>query len=77
VKDTDVDAGLLEEESSVRGLLLALVGQIDIFPAGEEIFGVPLRLAVAEEDEFRHNPHATHPQDALQIGEMSHSHRAR
>jgi hypothetical protein len=36
------------------GLGHALVGQVDIPPAGEAVFQVPLALAVADEDQLGH-----------------------
>ena len=33
------------------GLLVALLGQVDVAPAGEEVLQVPFALAVADEDE--------------------------
>ena len=35
----------------LTGFLLALVGQPDVGPAGEQVLQVPCRLAVAKEDE--------------------------
>ena len=46
----------LEQLSGLLGLGLALVGQIDIGPAGEEVFLVPDALAMTQEDKLDHRP---------------------
>ena len=51
VDDVGQEAGLDEQLPAAHGLAAALVGQVDVDPAGEEVLGVPLALAVAEQDE--------------------------
>ena len=52
----DASAAALRGEQRARGarFVLALGGQVDIPPAGEAVFQVPLALAVADEDQARH-----------------------
>src|SRR3546814_4619856 len=48
------DALRLHQLARSDGLRYALFGDIDIPPAGEAVFEIPLRLAVADEDELGH-----------------------
>jgi hypothetical protein len=43
----------LEQLCALLGLVDALLIEIDVHPAGEEVLGVPLALAVAEQDQLR------------------------
>jgi len=47
-----------EQSPGGARFLRALFGHVDIPPAGEAVLEVPLRLAVAEQDEGRHQPFA-------------------
>ena len=51
VHDVGQQAGLDEQLAAADRLGAALVGQVDVDPAGEEVLGVPLALAVAEQDQ--------------------------
>mmetsp|Transcript_97451 Transcript_97451/g.284570 ORF Transcript_97451/g.284570 Transcript_97451/m.284570 type:complete len:448 (-) Transcript_97451:47-1390(-) len=51
VADVKLKALVLDERSCVLGLPDALLGEVDVDPAGEAVVHVPLRLAVAREDE--------------------------
>ncbi len=44
--------GVLQELAAADCLLLALLVQVDVHPAGEQVLRVPLALAVAEEDQL-------------------------
>ena len=50
VHDVGEYAGLAELLTAADRLGAALVGQRDVDPAGEEVLGVPVALAVAEQD---------------------------
>ena len=49
--DVGEDPCVAELLATAQGLGAALVGEGDVDPAGEEVLGVPLALAVAEEDQ--------------------------
>mmetsp|Transcript_14999 Transcript_14999/g.31406 ORF Transcript_14999/g.31406 Transcript_14999/m.31406 type:complete len:318 (+) Transcript_14999:48-1001(+) len=51
VADVELEALLLDERSCALRLPDALLGEVDVDPAGEAVVHVPLRLAVAREDE--------------------------
>ncbi len=51
VHDVGQDAGLLELLAGAHALGAALVGEVDVDPAGEEVLGVPVAFAVTDEDE--------------------------
>ena len=51
VHDVGEQAGLLELLATSDGLGPALVSQVDVDPAGEQVLGVPLALAVTKENE--------------------------
>src|SRR5699024_10494037 len=51
VDDVGEDAGVAQLLAATQGLRAALLGQVDVDPAGEEVLGVPQALAVAEQDE--------------------------
>src|SRR5690625_279413 len=51
VDDIGPDAGLLHQLAAGDGLGLALLGEGHIDPAGEQVLGVPIALAVAEQHE--------------------------
>ena len=47
-------AFFLEQFAGLAGLFAAGVGQVDVGPAGEAVFQVPLAFAVAHQNEFMH-----------------------
>ena len=51
VQHVGEDPGLGEQLAAAPGLVLALLGQADVHPSGEQVQFVPLALAVAEQDE--------------------------
>ena len=53
-RDVECKSLGLEQLTGLFGLGLALVGQIDISPAGEEVFLVPDALAMTQEDKLDH-----------------------
>src|SRR5690606_18109309 len=50
VDDVRRNSRVTQEVTAAKGFVGALVGQRDIDPAGEEVLGVPVALAVAEQD---------------------------
>ena len=50
--DIGQEVFLLEQVGGVTSLALALLVEIDVHPAGEEVLGVPFALAMAEQDEL-------------------------
>ncbi len=50
----ELEPALFQQRSGRARLSDALVGEIDVPPAGEAVFEIPLRLAVTEQDERRH-----------------------
>ena len=56
----DVDPGIAQEPTGLRGLGSTEVRQLDVLPAGEEVEGVPLGLPVAKEDQLWHAPERSH-----------------
>jgi hypothetical protein len=52
--DVEAIAFLLQQLAGGDGLGLAFIGEADIGPAGEAVFLVPGRFAVAKEDDFVH-----------------------
>ena len=57
--DVGQDAGLREERATALGLLDALLREGHVDPAGEEVLGIPLALAVAEQ--HKGVGHGLHP----------------
>src|SRR6476620_683496 len=51
VHDVGQDAGLLELLAGAHALGAALVGEVDVDPAGEEVLGVPVAFAMTDKDE--------------------------
>jgi hypothetical protein len=51
VNDIGEEAGLSEEFTAANGLGDTLLIEVDIDPAGEKVFSIPLALTVAEQDE--------------------------
>ena len=51
VHDVGEQPGLTHQLAAALGLGAALLGQVDVDPAGEEVLGVPVALAVAEQDQ--------------------------
>ena len=47
-------AFFLEQFARLAGLFAARVGQVDVGPAGETVFQIPLAFAVAHQNEFMH-----------------------
>ena len=66
VDDVGKEVLLLEQVSGVTGLALALLVEIDVHPAGEEVLGVPLALAVAEQDELY-----SHVSTIVRVGDVA------
>ena len=56
VADVKVEARFFEGAAACRCLFAARVGELDIGPAGEQVEFVPLRLSVADKDEFHRLP---------------------
>mmetsp|Transcript_62039 Transcript_62039/g.146951 ORF Transcript_62039/g.146951 Transcript_62039/m.146951 type:complete len:261 (+) Transcript_62039:2422-3204(+) len=54
VGDVEVVAGFLQQPAGLLGLLDAGGRQVDVGPAGEAVFQVPGRFAVADQDELVH-----------------------
>ena len=54
VEDPQVQGSLRQQAAGLARLGLAELGQVHVVPSGEEVLGVPLRLAVAEEYQLRH-----------------------
>jgi len=50
--DVKLEALLLDDLASVDGLLLAILAQVDIMPAGEDVGNVPQALAMADKDDL-------------------------
>src|SRR5687768_18604334 len=50
----EVEAAVPQQDAGGARLGDALVTQVDVPPAGEAIFEIPLRLAVPKEDQGRH-----------------------
>jgi len=55
VYDVGRDVGRGEQEGATAGLGHSELGEVAVVPPGELVGGVPLALAVAEEDEGRHD----------------------
>jgi hypothetical protein len=51
------EAAVADELSRPFGFGAALVGEVDVDPAGEQVLGVPLALAVAEQDQAVRSTH--------------------
>src|SRR5690606_13368647 len=54
VHDVGEQPLLAHQLAAADGLLAALLGQGHVHPAGEEVLGVPVALAVAQQDQGRH-----------------------
>src|SRR5690606_2656872 len=54
IGQVEFEAFLLEQLACLARLLAPGFGQIDVGPAGETVFEVPLALAVAHQDKFVH-----------------------
>lgn len=52
VQDIGEQTGVLEQLTAADCLLLALLGEVDVHPTGEQVLRVPFALAVAEEDQL-------------------------
>jgi hypothetical protein len=52
--DVEIEPARLHQLAGGDRLTLALLGEVDVPPAGEAVFEVPGRLTVADEDEARH-----------------------
>ncbi len=52
VQHVGEESFLLEELATALGFAEALLVEVDVHPAGEQVLGVPLALAVAEQDQL-------------------------
>jgi hypothetical protein len=55
VGDVEGETGILEQLAGLLRLGAALVGEVDVGPAGEAVFLVPGRLAMAQQYDFLHD----------------------
>src|SRR5262245_37220296 len=61
VGDVEVVLTFAQQSAGLGGFFAALVGQVDIGPAGEPVFLVPGALAVTEQDDLGHREMADRP----------------
>ena len=72
VQDVGQEAGLVQELAAAPGLRLALVGQVDVDPAGEQVLRVPLALPVTEQHQRRSHVTSVSPRDVGPWGARGH-----